>query len=535
MISIDQNCHSLWDTVPKLHALARRGHAVTHYIEDIDVAFTALGAADDEPLRLDRERYHHSGGAWWGAALFYWEFLGRLPVDLRRWEPVTGMKTAALARQLGRSLEDLYAEFSPSDNWQLVGPSYVGDSEHHRVIGDLTVTETAGFVRELFDKALADMQRAFPARDSRERLMEWLGAERRFADELLTSHVSDRLTEVYRDWLTRHVNRDVTLDAAASLFPLQGRTDLLDLFLRYYDRLAVLYNDALRESGSELRPLSVKQGELPYFAVLDHEGHRVRTGVYFDGGRVRVGTRTFDVTPDGRAPLEALADAGVRAIPPKAVLLVVQVRTGPNARALALPYQGSLYIPAAHCLSAKLADEDLLPEDLQPVVRVRFRLLDRMRSIDTPIRLPKHLAAAIGEQVIPARRLADAWEGLAADAGTRLKTLSDPDGRQQWQESVFPDLTGELTGLSARRRELAVAKAPSGQLRELGQRAKALKLELLDRTIRQIDRDWQVRNLDYWDSRGALLPWCVALGGIDFYNAVISEAEVYEESPRQDP
>ena len=96
MFSIDQNSHSLWDALPKVQALAAAGHAVTHFIEDIDVAFTSMGAeVDASPLRLVRERFHRSGGADWGAALFYSEFLGRQAVEVRQWEPYTGQKTAA--------------------------------------------------------------------------------------------------------------------------------------------------------------------------------------------------------------------------------------------------------------------------------------------------------------------------------------------------------------------------------------------------------------------------------------------------------
>ena len=56
-----------------------------------------------------------------------------------------------------------------------------------------------------------------------------------------------------------------------------------------------------------------------------------------------------------------------------------------------------------------------------------------------------------------------------------------------------------------------------------------VQAELLDRTIRQIDRDTQVAELDYYDSRGAILPWCIALGGETFYNEVIARAEISEE------
>ena len=93
MFSIDQNCHSLWDVVPKLQALARRGVAVRHFVEDIDVAFTQMGAGPDGgELRLARERFYRSGGGDWGAALFYADFLGAQPTEIREWEKWTGMR-----------------------------------------------------------------------------------------------------------------------------------------------------------------------------------------------------------------------------------------------------------------------------------------------------------------------------------------------------------------------------------------------------------------------------------------------------------
>ena len=81
MLSIDQNCSSLWDAIPKLGALAAKGYPVAHYVEDIDVAFTSMGSGvGGDGLKLDRERFHRSGGQDWGAAMFYSAFLGRLPV-----------------------------------------------------------------------------------------------------------------------------------------------------------------------------------------------------------------------------------------------------------------------------------------------------------------------------------------------------------------------------------------------------------------------------------------------------------------------
>jgi hypothetical protein len=38
-----------------------------------------------------------------------------------------------------------------------------------------------------------------------------------------------------------------------------------------------------------------------------------------------------------------------------------------------------------------------------------------------------------------------------------------------------------------------------------------------------------IADLDYFNSRGAILPWCVALGGANHYEKLIADAEIYEE------
>lgn len=175
MLSIDQNCHSLWDVIPKIHALTAQGHGVTHLIEDLDMAFTALGASlEDDRLTLARERYHGSGGQDWGAALFYSELLGTLPLDLRDLEPALGQKISKLARQLDTDVDRLYDRYSPGDNWQLIGPSYIGDREHHRTIGDLGVSEAAQHVRDLLARARTDLRHRLPEPDPRRRIDAWL-------------------------------------------------------------------------------------------------------------------------------------------------------------------------------------------------------------------------------------------------------------------------------------------------------------------------------------------------------------------------
>ena len=265
------------------------------------------------------------------------------------------------------------------------------------------------------------------------------------------------------------------------------------------------------------------------FATLTRDGHLVRTGVFLRDGRLHGGEESFAPGADGSLPLGALAAGGVRCLAGKAAVLVTQVRCRPEGQPLALPHRGSLYMPTAHRFARKLSEAHLLPGELQPIVRVRFRLLDRLRSLAAPIRLPAHLAAAMGAEEVRAGELGEAHAELAADARRRLEAFRDPAERQRWQERTLPEAHAEIAALDARRRELARTDPKAPELRELWKRIRPLQARLLDALLRRIDRDTQLAELDTYDSRGAILPWCIALGGEAFYRRVIEGAEVHEE------
>ncbi|MBS3734315.1 MAG: hypothetical protein KGY99_05250 [Phycisphaerae bacterium] len=540
-VSIDQNCHPLWDVVPKLHALCAKGYRVRHLIEDVDMAFSAPGAQVDTPdLRLSLERYHHSGGTDWGAALFYSEFLGRVPVDIRTWEPLTGMSTSALAKRLGRSVDDLYDAFSPGDNWQLIGSSYVADRRHHRTIADLPVAEVEDFCRRLVRLAKADTLRRFADAAAQQRAVQWFTAEQDRLERLLERHADARLVDVYRHWLASWVDEHVQLDWSSTLFATGGdaqRTALLDYFVCDYAEATRLYNEALAETDSELRPLDVEAGELPLFAVFTHRGHQVRSGVALAGGKLHIGDRSFPLA-DGRLPVSRLRQEGVVALAGKAVLLTIQARLGADGAPLALPYRGSLYMPASHRLGEKLlarrgvssvADE-LLPERLAPVLRVRLRLLDRLGELETPVRLPEHLAQWFGQDAVPAAGLAAHWRDAADEARSRLDAFRSEDGRCAWQREACGEIVEDIASLDTLRRRLAQEDPKQPRIREVSHQITSLEAKLTERTLRRIDADTQLAELDYWDSRGAILPWCVALGGEAFYRRLVEQAEIYTET-----
>ncbi len=532
MFSIDQNCHSLWDVLPKLQALAEAGHHVHHFIEDIDVAFTSLGARIDDPLRLVLERYYPGGAADWGAALFYSEFLGRLPVDIKQFEPLMGMKLGAAARKLGKTIEELYEQYSPSDNWQLIGPSYLGDKDHHRVVGDLSTAQTAPFIRRLMDISRANCLESFPQADSQARLNEWFDCETARVENLLTSHENARLVDVYRHWMESYLDGDATFDLTSDLFACgadKSRTELMEAFCRDYEMTAELYNQAIAETSVGLRPLDTSAGELPFFATLRYKGHIVRTGVFLDGRSIRIGGREFKLLPDAKLPIDELIAGGVLCLAGKAMLLVIQVRMGPNGSALALPFHGSLYMPAAHALTDKLTQAGVLTEPLKPVMRVRFNFLDRLKDTDCVVRLPDHLAGAFGGVELPARFIGDNYAHRKAEASERLNSFARTENRIDWQEANHRSLVDDINSIDTRRRNLANDDPKSPELRELSHQKRKLEAKILEEMINQIDIDTQVAQIDYWDSRGALLPWCIGLGGMEFYNDVIKRADIYAE------
>jgi len=536
IFTIDQNSHSLWDTLPKLQALAAAGYRVTHFVEDVDVAFTALGSGrKTQNLRLAAERFHHSGGSDWGAALFYHDFLGRQPLELRRLEPQLGMSIAALARRLQTTLEDLYAEYSTSDNHILVGPSYAGDRNHHRLIGDLSLAETDEFLRQIIRHAEQNCLHAFPDPDARERTREWFAQERCRLERLAAEVRPTMLVGLYKAWLGGHVPQPVRLDLTGSLFSLERDdppTELLELFIRRYDLAAGLYNRAVAETHLGLHPLRIGRGELPAFAVLRFNNHLVRTGMSLQEGRLILGEREYALAPGGALPLDALRRDGVLAIVGKAIAMVLQARIGPGGRPLALPHLGSSYMPAAHRFAALLREHDLLPGSLAPLLRVRLRLLDHLGQLESTIRLPPYLAGQLGADEIPARRLGREYRDVIRAAEARLADLADDARRAAWLHTAFPRQTREIEELESQKRRLAQCNPHDPRTHELWKQVKALQTERLAGLLRQVVVDVQTSHLEFWDSRGAILPWSIALGGREFYRRLIREAEITEETHR---
>jgi hypothetical protein len=523
IFSIDQNSHSLWDTLPKLEALSLAGHETTHFVEDVDVAFTEIGVSKDSGPRIIRERYYPSGGSDWGAALFYHEFLGRQPLELRRLEPGFGMKAASLAKKIDMTLEDLYAQYSVSDNYMLIGPSYAGDRRCHRVIGDISVGEAGNFIREILDTAERNCLNSFPSPDSRERTRQWFSRERSLVDKLIDTHSSTTLDRLYCSWLDEHVTGEVSFDVTSSLFTPE-RDSLLGIFIQHYELASELYNRAIDETGQAIHKLDIDRGELPFHAVMRRQDRIVRAEVFLVKDRLRAAD--IETAPDAGS----LRGRGIFALPGKAMVLPLQVRLAPNGSPLALPHHGSLYMPASHRLELLLREHSLIDAPARPVMRIRFRFFDRLGDLETPVRLPQYLAGQFDSDVIPASELSRNYRDIIDAARQRLADLEDPPGRDQWIRNNFSDQTRSIEQLEKQKLDIVREDPRDPRAREIWLTIRSLQAQRLRGLVERLVTDYQLSRLDFCDSRGAICPWAVAMGGEEFYRHVLSRAEITEET-----
>ena len=539
-ISIDQNSHPLWDTVPKLAALARHGWRGTHCVEDIDIAFTRHGAAPgDTDLELAPERVYRGGTSDWGAALFYTDILGRQPFDIRRFETYTGWSTAALSRRLGRSVDALYDEYSTSDNWQLVGPSYAGETGWHRVIGDLRTTEVASFLLELTEHARRNLEHTFPEPDAQRRIREWFDRESALLRRLLVECDQGRLVDLYREWVRAHVPDSVTVTLTSDAFGLghdrDSRCPLLAAFLSDYERLAACYNSAITDTAVGLKPLRVTDGELPFFVVCRRAERMTRATATLQDGLLAAGEHAWALADGGqRLPLRRMRQDGVVCVAGKALLLVLQVRLKPDGHALVLPHLGSAYMPAALEFENALREIGRMPAELHPVYRVKFNFIDHWRRCATTVRLPEYLHASFAASELRAAEFAEHLPRVRAQARSVLDSMTSAEGRQQVMAKLFAADTERRRQLEQRRRELARTPEGRAEASAIWEHVKELDRRLLEGMVDEAARSLRVLDLEYYDSRGALLPWCVALEGENLYDRLLTDADVFPEPAGED-
>ena len=538
-ISIDQNSTPLWDTVPKIAALVRQGLNGLHFVEDVDVAFTRHGAVPgDERVEVARERYYRGGTSDWGASLFYTDFLGRNPVDVREIEPYTGLTSKALARLLDITLDELYDRAAGSDNWQTIGVSYLGTADRHRTVGDLKVKTLKPCLRTLLAHAEENVCQTFPHPACRHRAREWFREERESVACLLEAGDEGRVSDLYRAWMGLHVPRGWDFDLTSELFRLDSaavRQDPLHaVFLDHYEQAADLYNAAIEESGGSVAGLAKARGELPFFAVFSQDGRHYRSPVAIEEDTLHAGRhawRLVRTVGGGRAfPYEAMSADGVTALVGKALILVPQACHCAGGVPLVVPHRGSVYMPAARLLTGKLQAAGLLAPAPWPVYRIRFGFLECLRELKVPVALPPYLHPFFGAPEMMAADFAEAIPQILRQAEVELEMMTSEDGRARVAAAVSPALAREIAEKEALQRTAAGDPATRGQASELWDQIKQPRRDLTWKTAERALALLHVRDLGYFDSRGALLPWSIALGGTAFYHHVLRQARVYPDT-----
>lgn len=194
-----------------------------------------------------------------------------------------------------------------------------------------------------------------------------------------------------------------------------------------------------------------------------------------------------------------------------------------------MPYLGSVYMPAAHRLAALLAENQILPGGLHALVRVRFRMLDRIGDLDAAVRLPGYLHDAFGSRVVSSKEISKNYREIRREAETRLEEFRNPDARERWLRNRHSEKYARIESLERRKLEIIRRDSSDPNARKTWLEIRALKAELLASLIEKVIGDFQLSQLDFCDSRGGLYPWAVALAGNKFYRKILSEAEIYEE------
>lgn len=145
------------------------------------------------------------------------------------------------------------------------------------------------------------------------------------------------------------------------------------------------------------------------------------------------------------------------------------------------------------------------------------------------MRPPAYLRQALGIEEAPAAQVGAALEAAMAEARCTLEALRDPGRREALVRQRFAAWSAERTELDAERRRLAADPQRRPEATAIWQRLKDL-----DRRLAEAQAEWVLqllRLLDvaYYDSRGALLPWCLALEGETLYRRMLAQAEIVPE------
>ena len=363
----------------------------------------------------------------WSAAGEMSALFGSESVPTRSMFLKAGVPFDRLGKQYPGGKAALYADQTAAWGWRGIVYTASGSVIAH----DIPVLDIKDALLEQIDWAFAESLACLESADARARAAEVAGAVRGWVlDFLETCSSSCRLSDLYQTLLPRFYKlllgrpaANFSITASTALFKFNCETfalprfSLVELFLRRETRrpARIAYNHSV--AGLGMYPLDeFGPGAIPFDLIIPGVGR----------GTIRVAPaaliietapfETFIPTPQRLETLEQLAEITEKefgadvALVGKAITLADMIA----AEHLVVFHEtASAYTSATQTMNASLAAAGL-PQKLHPIVRLEYPTWDALAAVPetTVFRLPPHLAATFGTELISAPEFAGRWHGV---------------------------------------------------------------------------------------------------------------------------
>ncbi|GEM_PF-4512008 len=369
-----------WDAVLKIAAAENHGIKVHHFIHSADT-FSRSPAPPKKPA-IEKKSYNLDGNlSCWMSTLNSAEFLGLCPISPKKLTQHVNLSRISQFENM--KLDKTAQKWSDSDWYGVVLPR--NDRCAHYV--------TLGEVREGYNTLKRSMKRSLSRalKDNPKGFKK--EAEKRFEEvwSLFTEDPdsSAPLTDAYKKYMSRETSSAV--EDSVSLLENADQL-MISLWIEEYEKMASLYNEAVKEKGFPAFAVNTKKEEVPYFVL--QEGVRLTA------------TRKEIASSDN-------------VVIPKAVVFFSELRTrGP----VVLPENGSFYF------SASLKMEELLQEEMRshlhfhPIVQVHFNALDKLKDVEGEFTVPHYLQYFLGKKS-SFRFLGNYWRDIVKEAEHNISRL----------------------------------------------------------------------------------------------------------------
>ena len=445
----------------------------------------------------------------WSAAGEMSALFGSESVPTRSMFLKAGVPFDRLGKQYPGGKAALYADQTAAWGWRGIVYTASGSVIAH----DIPVLDIKDALLEQIDWAFAESLACLESADARARAAEVAGAVRGWVlDFLETCSSSCRLSDLYQTLLPRFYKlllgrppANFSITASTALFKFNRDTfalprfGLIELFLRRETRpiARTAYNHSV--GGLGMYPLDeFGPGAIPFDLIIPGVGR----------GTIRVAPaaliietapfETFIPTPQRIETLEQLAEVTEKEFGPDVALVGKAITLADMIAAehlVVFHETASAYTSATQAMNASLAASGL-PQKLHPIVRLEYPTWDALSAVPetTVFRLPPHLAATFGTELITAPEFAGRWRSVLEACRQTLResrTLLSPRSLLTYLEThherCWCDLRSEYD------RQMDILKRISDQSEVLGGRIDEHREEI---------KVWQAERLDLERRKG---------------------------------